>query len=161
MSLDGIRSVDERRTRSDVVIDLSVQKVMNHHIRTIRPDASVVEAASELYDHEIGSLVISEHGVDLPVGIVTKSDINMVVAEGKTPAEISVEEIMSAPITSISTTDTVQTAAELMRDHSIKKLPVMDEEEELVGMLAASDLTYYLPTFEKKIHSHRPSHTNE
>lgn len=48
-----------------------------------------------------------------------------------------------------------------MRDHSIKKLPVMDEHEELVGMLAASDLTYYLPTFGKKIHSHRPNHTNK
>ena len=142
------------------MIELSVQKVMNHHIRTIRPDASVVEAASELYDHDIGSLVITK-SADLPVGIVTKSDINMVVAEGKTPSEVSVEEIMSTPITSITTTDTVQTAAELMRDHSIKKLPVMDEEEELVGMLTASDLTYYLPTFGKKIHSHRPNHTNE
>ena len=143
------------------MIELSVRKVMNNHVQTIRPDASVVDAATELYDHDIGSLVVSDLSEDLPVGIVTKSDINMVVAEGKTPSEVSVEEIMSTPITSISTTDTVRTAAELMRDQSIKKLPAMDEEEELVGMLAASDLTYYLPTFGKKIHSHRPNHTTK
>ena len=143
------------------MIELSVREVMNNHIQTISPTASVVEAATELYDHDIGSLVVSDLSEDLPVGIVTKSDINMVVAEGKTPNEVAVEEIMSTPITSISSTDTVQTAAELMRDQSIKKLPVMDEEEELVGMLAASDLTYYLPTFGKKIHSHRPNHTNK
>ena len=53
-----------------------------------------------------------------------------------------------------------QTGAELIRDHSVKKLPVADEAGELVGMLAASDLTYYLPIFGKKIHSHRASHTN-
>ena len=143
------------------MISLSVQNVMQHHVQTISPTASVVDAATALYDHDIGSLIVSDHGEDRPVGIVTKSDINMVVAEGKTPNEVSVEEIMSTPITSTTTTDTVQTAAELMRDHSIKKLPVMNEEGELVGMLAASDLTYYLPTFGKKIHSHRPNHTNK
>jgi CBS domain-containing protein len=101
------------------------------------------------------------HSEELPVGIVTKCGINLVVAEGKTPNEVSVEEIMRTPITSITTTDTVQTAAELMRDHSIKKLPVTNEEGKLVGILTAGDLTYYLPTFGKKIHSHRASHTNE
>ena len=143
------------------MIELFVRKVMQDHVQTIRPDASVVDAATELYNHDIGSLVVSDHSEELPVGIVTKSDINMVVAEGKTPSEVSVEEIMSTPITSLRTTDTVQAAAELMRDQSIKKLPVMDEEEELVGMLTASDLTYYLPTFGKKIHSHRPNHTTK
>lgn len=143
------------------MIGLSVRNVMNHHVQTISPDASVVDGANGLYDHDIGSLVIREDNEDRPVGIVTKSDINMVVAEGKTPTEVSVKEIMNTPITCISTTDTIQTAAELMRDHSIKKLPVMNKEEELVGMLTASDLTYYLPTFGNKIHSHRPNHTNK
>ncbi len=143
------------------MIELSVREAMNSPVRTIRPDATVVTAAKELYDHDIGSLVVIENGKKTPIGIVTKSDINMVVAESKTPTEVSVEKIMSTPITFISITDTVQTAAELMRDHSIKKLPVTNEEEELVGMLTASDLTYYLPTFGKKIHSHRPNHTNE
>lgn len=142
------------------MIELSVQRVMKHTIRTTRPDATVVDAAKDLYDHDTGSLVVTEAGTNTPVGIVTKSDINMVVAEGKTPTKVSVRKIMSTPTICISTTDTVQTAAELMRNHSIKKLPVTDEKEELVGMLTASDLTYYLPTFGKKIHSHRASHTN-
>lgn len=142
------------------MIELSVQRVMKHTIRTSRPDATVVDAAKDLYDHDTGSLVVTEAGTNTPVGIVTKSDINMVVAEGKSPTEVSVRKIMSTPTICISTTDTVQTAAELMRNHSIKKLPVTDEKEELVGMLTASDLTYYLPTFGKKIHSHRASHTN-
>jgi CBS domain-containing protein len=134
---------------------------MKHSVRTISPDATVIDAAKELYDHDIGSLVVTEHDEDTPVGIVTKSDVNMVVAEGKTPTDVSVEEIMSTPLISVTTTDTIQTAAELMRAQSIKKLPVTNEEGELVGVLAASDLIYYLPTFGKKIHSHRASHTNE
>lgn len=142
------------------MIELSVRKVMQYHVRTIRPDATVVDAAKELYNHDIGSLVVTDYGEGTPIGIVTKSDVNMVVAEGKTPTDISVEEIMSVPLISVTTGDTIQTAAERMRDHSIKKLPVTDEAGDLVGMIAASDLTYYLPTFGKKIHSHRSSHTN-
>ncbi|WP_336361896.1 CBS domain-containing protein [Halalkalicoccus salilacus] len=143
------------------MIELPVQTVMQHPVRTIRPNATVVTAARDLYDHDVGSLVVTQESTKTPIGIVTKSDINMVIAEGKIAHEISAEEIMSTPVISVSTTNTVQTAAELMRDHSIKKLPVTDETGELVGMLAASDLTYYLPTFGKKIHSHRASHTNE
>lgn len=142
------------------MIELSVRKVMTHHVRTIRPDATVVDAAKELYDYDIGSLVVTEFEEGTPVGIVTKSDVNMVVAEGKTPTDISIEELMSTPLISVTTGNTIQTAAERMQDHLIKKLPVMDETGGLVGMIAASDITYYLPTFGKKIHSHRASHTN-
>lgn len=143
------------------MIELSVQKLMTHSVRTISPDTTVVNAAKELYDHDVGSLVVTQDSENIPIGIVTKSDINMVVADGETPSEVSVRDSMTTPVISVSTTDTIQTAAELMRDQSIKKLPVTNEEGKLVGMLTAGDLTYYLPTFGKKIHSHKPSHTNE
>lgn len=143
------------------MMELSVQKLMTHSVRTTSPNATVADAAKELYSHDVGSLVVTQNSENIPIGIVTKSDVNMVVAEGKTPNEVSIKDTMTAPVISVSTTDTIQTAAELMRDHSIKKLPVTNEEGKLVGILTAGDLTYYLPTFGKKIHSHRPSHTNE
>ena len=160
MLLANVRSTTEGRIKH-IMIELPVQTVMQHAVRTIRPGATVVTAAKELYDHDVGSVVVTQDEKKTPIGIITKSDVNMVIAEGKTPAEVSVEEIMSTPVISVSATDTAQIAAELMRDHSIKKLPVTGEEGELVGILAASDLTYYLPTFGKKIHSHRASHTDE
>lgn len=134
---------------------------MQHPVRAIRSDATVVTATRELYNHDLGSLLVTQDGTKTPLGIVTKSDINMVIAEDKTPAEISVEESMSTPVISISTTDTVQTAAELMRDHSVKKLPVTDETGEFVGMLAASDLTYYPALWKEDSQSRATRTSNE
>lgn len=119
----------------------------------------VFEAAQELYNHDIGSLIVVADDEKTPVGIITKSNVNMMVAEGKTPTESTVEEMMSTPLIVVTTTETIQTAAERMREHSIKKLPVMDEDGSVVGVLTAGDLAYYLPTFAKKLHSHRSVHT--
>lgn len=138
------------------MFDITVSELMNRSVRTIGRDATVLEAATELYDHDVGSLVVIDAGVH-PVGIVTKSDVNMVVAEGDTPSEVAVDAIMSSPPICVGATDTIHDAAELMRERSIKKLPVTDEEGTLVGVLAAGDLVYYLPTYAKRIHSRRPT----
>lgn len=142
--------------RISIVLDITVTELMKRPVRTLGRDATVLEAATELYDHEVGSLVVTDGGAH-PIGIVTKSDINVVVAEGNVPSEVAVAEVMSSPPVCVGATDTIHDAAELMREHSIKKLPVTDEEGTLVGVLAAGDLAYYLPTYAKRIHSRRPN----
>lgn len=138
------------------MFDITVAQLMRRSVRTIGRDTTILEAARQLHDHEVGSLVVVDDGTH-PIGVVTKSDVNMVVAEGATPSEIPVAEVMSSPPVCIDTTDTIHDAAELMREHSIKKLPVIDEQRRVVGVLAAGDLAYYLPTYAKKIHSRRPT----
>ncbi|WP_336362078.1 CBS domain-containing protein [Halalkalicoccus salilacus] len=138
------------------MFDITVSELMNRTVRTIGCDTTVLEAATKLYDHDIGSLVVVDNGAH-PVGIVTKSDINMVVAEDETPNEVAVRTVMSSPPICVGATDTIHDAAELMQEHSIKKLPVTDEEGTLVGVLTAGDLAYYLPTYAKRIHSRRPA----
>lgn len=139
------------------MFDIAVSELLHHSVRTVGRDATVLEAATKLYDHDVGSLVVIDDGAH-PVGIVTKSDVNAVVAEGNTPSEVAVGAVMSSPPICVSATDTIHDAVELMREHSIKKLPVTDEEGTLVGVLAAGDLAYYLPTYAKRIHSRRPAH---
>lgn len=138
------------------MFDITVTELMKLPVRTVGRDATVLEAAKKLYDHEVGSLVVVDDGAH-PIGVVTKSDVNAVVAEGETPSEVAVAEVMSSPPICVGATDTIHDAAELMREHSIKKLPVTDEEGTLVGVLAAGDLAYYLPTCAKRIHSRRPN----
>lgn len=138
------------------MFDITVSELMNRSVRTIGRDATVLEAATELYDHDVGSLVVVDDAH--PVGVVTKSDVTMIVAEGETPSEVAIDAVMSSPPICVGTTDTIHDAAERMREHSIKKLPVTDEEGRLVGVLTAGDLAYYLPTYAKRIHSRRPAH---
>lgn len=139
------------------MFDIAVSELLYRSVRTVERDASVLEAARKLYDHDVGSLVVIDDGAH-PVGIVTKSDVNMVVAEGDVPSDVAVGAVMSSPPICVGATDTIHDAAEVMREHSIKKLPVTDEEGTLVGVLAAGDLAYYLPTYAKRIHSRRPAH---
>jgi CBS-domain-containing membrane protein len=139
--------------------EITVGSIRYHPVRTIGHDRTVFEAARELYNYDVGSLIVIEGDEKTPAGIITKSDINMMVAEGKTPTECTVKEMMSTPLIVVTTTETIQSAAKRMRDHSIKKLPVTDKQGAVVGVLTASDLAYYLPTIAKKTHSHRPTHT--
>lgn len=142
------------------MFDITASELMKLPVRTVGRDATVLEAAKKLYDHEVGSLVVVDDGT-YPIGVVTKSDVNAVVAAGETPSEVAVTEVMSSPPICVGATDTIHDAAELMREHSIKKLPVTDEEGTLVGVLAAGDLAYYLPTYAKRIHSRRPAHRGD
>lgn len=138
------------------MISIPVRQVMRSPVQTISRHATAAEAAKELNDREIGSLVvINEHG-ELN-GIITKSDINKIVAEVLIPGDVSAEVIMSSPLITVREMDSLQTAAELMRTNSIKKLPVLNESDKLVGMIAAVDLAYYLPAYAKRIHSRIPT----
>lgn len=141
------------------MIKIPVQEIMRSPVRTIGRYTTAAEAARELYVHEIGSLVVvDEHGT--PIGIITKSDINLVVAEGLIPSDTSAEAIMSSPVVTVGATESLRTAAGLMQEHSIKKLPVVSETGELVGVIATVDLAYYLPAYAKKIHSRTPRRTS-
>jgi CBS domain-containing protein len=82
---------------------------------------------------------------DRLVGIVTKSDVVSLVADGRDLDEPTVGDVMSAEPVTIAPDAGVRDAARLMADHGIKHLPVV-EGEALVGMCSSTDLSRVLPT---------------
>ncbi|MDD5416760.1 MAG: CBS domain-containing protein [Candidatus Aenigmarchaeota archaeon] len=124
-----------------------IKDVMRTNVITIKPRASVREAAEIMTKNKIGSLiVISPEG--RAVGIITGSDIiTDLVAIGGNSEDVTVEEIMSSDIITISPNDTLEEAAEIMAENRIKKLPVIDENGMLAGIVTASDLI----AFEKRL----------
>jgi CBS domain-containing protein len=116
----------------------NVRDVMTQNPRSVRPDDSVVEAARVLRDENVGSLPIVEG--DRLVAIVTDRDIAIrVVAEGRDPGSVSVQEIASRdPVTAESTSD-LDEALQAMARHQVRRLPVV-EEGRLVGILAQADV---------------------
>ena len=137
------------------MIEIFVEEVMEQPVQTIDRDATLVDAAERLYDHEIGSVIVTGDDGAEPVGIVTKSDVNALVARGEEPGDVIVAEAMSSPIVAVGPTDPIRSAANRMCEHSVKKLPVLDGGA-LVGVIGAVDLACYLPTFREKIHSRTP-----
>jgi len=87
----------------------------------------------------IGSMPVGEN--DRLVGIVTDRDIVLrAVAEERMPGNTSVREVMSAKVCYCFEDDDVEEAARIMAEHQVKRLPVLNREKRLVGIVALSDL---------------------
>jgi acyl dehydratase/CBS domain-containing protein len=121
---------------------ITIREVMQTPVEEIEPGESAREAASRLIEREIGSLVVCEGRS--PVGIVTEVDVTGLVAEGGDPSALRVEEIMAAPLVTIDAGEPIEAAAATMREHGIKRLPVV-EEGALVGIVTTTDLSNFLP----------------
>lgn len=99
-----------------------------------------------MWEHDCGVIAVVDDGGKL-AGMVTDRDICMATfTKGMAPQAIAVAEIMSRRITTCCAGDSVSTAEGLMRNHQIRRLPVVDGQERLVGMLSLSDVARYAAT---------------
>ena len=127
-----------------------VKEIMTTDVRTIRPEDTVKVLAQEMIKYKIGSLVVVEGSGEV-VGIATERDIiEDIILLGKSPEEIKVRDIMTKDLVTINPSSTLEEAAELMVNHKIKKLPVI-EKGRLVGIVTATDLIAYENRLVEKI----------
>ena len=119
--------------------DIPVKEVMTRNVCTARKDESLLNAARKMLECGVGSIIIVENGK--PVGIVTERDIlKKVVAKNKVPAKVSLEEIMSYPLITISPTTSLREAADIMKKRGIRRLPIVDNGGNLVGIITDNDI---------------------
>jgi len=116
----------------------SIRDLMTQNPRAVRPDDTVVDAARMMRDEDVGSLPVVDS--DRLIGMVTDRDVALrVVAEGRDPSEVSVQEIASRnPVTAEAASD-LNDALQLMARHQVRRLPVT-EEGRLVGIIAQADV---------------------
>jgi CBS domain-containing protein len=126
------------------MIDQSVADVMTRSVRTI-PGEETASAVAQLFaENDIGSAVVVDLDSGELRGIVTESDIMRQVAIGADVAAVPVESFMTAPVVTVESDESIDVAAELMREHSIRRLPVVDDGD-LVGVLTTTNLAHYVP----------------
>jgi signal-transduction protein with cAMP-binding, CBS, and nucleotidyltransferase domain len=106
----------------------------------------MVEQVASLMDaNAIGSVVIIDDG-GKPLGIMTERDIVVrVVAKGLSPARTRAGAMMSAPLITVPPDTDINEAAKVMRQHRIRRLIVM-EQEEMVGLVGSNDIVSIIPT---------------
>jgi CBS domain-containing protein len=115
-----------------------VRDVMHAGVETVRPEDSVKRAASVMQAADIGPLPVCDG--DRLVGIVTDRDITVrAVAAGRDPSSTPVRDVMTPEIVYVRADQDVDEAIELMRQHEVRRLPVV-EGGRLVGMVALADL---------------------
>jgi CBS domain-containing protein len=123
---------------------MKVGEVMTRNPSRCWPSNSALTAASTMQQKDTGVLpVIHDPFTPILVGVVTDRDLCMhVVAGGRDPAHIWVSECMTADPVCCTPEDDVLHALELMKEHQIRRLPVVNMKREIVGILGLSDLVH-------------------
>ena len=107
----------------------------------INDNPSALDVAKLMANHRIGSVVVIEGDNKRPVGMVTERDIiKKVTAQNKSADQVSVRHIMSSPLVTVKSIDSIDTAAEIIAENKIKRLVVLEQDGSMVGVLSVSDI---------------------
>lgn len=102
-------------------------------------EESALEVAQRMKARRVGCVVVTR--ASRPIGILTDRDLALrVVADGKDPSTTKVEDIVTYDATTIPRDAGIETAARLMRDHGIRRLPIVAEDGSVTGVVTADDL---------------------
>ena len=116
-----------------------VHEVMTERPRAVTPETTVSEAARLMKSDDIGSLPILD-GEQL-AGMVTDRDIVIrAIAEGKDPRGMPVREVASPNLVTVHADEDLSSALQLMASEQVRRLPVVDDDGRLVGILAQADV---------------------
>jgi CBS domain-containing protein len=119
-----------------------IRDVMTTNPKSLESGSSVMEAARLMRDEDAGIIPIVEG--DKLVGTVTDRDIAIrVVAEGRSPESTTVGEIASRELVTIDPQQNLDEALRLMARHQVRRLPVVEEDGKLVGIVAQKDVALH------------------
>jgi CBS domain-containing protein len=119
---------------------MKVKEVMTPDAKAIWITESLADAAKEMWENDCGALPIIKDGRKV-VGMITDRDICMAGAmRDRSLSQISVEEVMNKNVYAAEAEEDIEQALQTMREHKIRRLPVLNLEGELEGMLSMNDL---------------------
>ena len=124
---------------STTIANQYLRDVMTDEVTTVTPSVSIEQAAQMMKFLNVGVLPVCE-GTHL-VGMLTDRDIVVrVVAEERSPGEVTVRDAMTADVTSCYEDQTVEEAVRVMAGRQIHRLPILAREDTLVGIISLGDV---------------------
>jgi CBS-domain-containing membrane protein len=115
-----------------------IEDIMTRDVRTIAPQESVQRAAQLMNELNIGAIPVCDG--DRLVGMITDRDITVrAVAAGQEPARTCVQDIMSADVRTCRPRQSVDEVLGQMGDVQIRRVPVLDEEHRVIGIVSLGD----------------------
>ena len=119
---------------------MGVSQIMRRDVEICEPDDNLASAASRMWDGDFGCLPVVDRAGQV-VGMVTDRDICMAaLSRGQTLRDIPVSVAMAKKVLSCSPEATLIEAEELMRSGQVRRLPVIDSDAFLVGIISLNDL---------------------
>ncbi|WP_435096075.1 CBS domain-containing protein [Halarchaeum sp. P4] len=128
--------------------DVFIARVMSAGVTTVSPGTSVEEAAQKMLAEDIGSVVVIDENDEL-AGILTTTDFVRIVAERQPKDDSTVEEFMTSDVHTVGAQDVVTDVAKQLIEHGVHHLPVVDEDNHVIGIVTTTDLTSYVSTLDE------------
>src|SRR2546423_2135752 len=125
---------------------MKIREVMTPQVEAVSRDATVADAAAAMARLDIGALPVARNDGQLE-GMITDRDLALrVVAEGRDPRTTRVGEIRrEGTVVTVGADDSVEEALRLMKEHAVRRLPVVDDHQ-IVGMVSQADIATNMPS---------------
>ena len=118
---------------------MKVNEIITHDPQVIHPETALIEAAQKMKSLDIGMLPVCDG--DRLVGVITDRDITVRgVAQGYDPKTARVQEVMTPEVIYCFDDEDVKDVAKKMEKKQVRRLPVLNREKRLVGIVSLGDL---------------------
>ncbi|GBE42356.1 hypoxic response protein 1 [bacterium BMS3Bbin10] len=120
---------------------MQVKEAMHAGVESVEPDTPVTTIAKKMYDLDIGAVPVCKNG--RLVGMITDRDITCrAVAKGADLSKLKAGDVMTKDVVYCRDTEDLQDAIHIMENKQIRRLPAIDKEERMVGMLSLGDVSH-------------------
>lgn len=118
---------------------MKIKDIMSTHVEIVTPDTLLHEVAKKMQTSDCGSVLVGKN--DRLLGVITDRDLALrCVAESHHPAETTAEQVMTKEILYCRDTDSLEEVALDMTKNKVRRLPVLDKDKRLVGIVSLGDL---------------------
>jgi CBS domain-containing protein len=118
---------------------MNVSDCMTREVTVVSPNDTIQQAAKLMAQIDAGILPVAEN--DRLVGMITDRDIAVrAVAEGKNPTQTRVRDVMTSEVRYVYEDDAIEDTAETMSELQVRRLPVINREKRLVGIISLADI---------------------
>ena len=118
---------------------MKVKEAMHKGVQWVGPDTPVAEVAKLMCENDIGAIPVGEN--DRLIGMVTDRDIVVrCIADGKNPNDAKVNDVMTKSIRKVQEDATINEVIGLMKGSEIRRVPVVDRNDKIVGIVSIGDI---------------------
>lgn len=119
---------------------MKVRELMHKGVETVSPDTPLAKVAKTMRERDVGAIPIAANGK--LVGMVTDRDITVrAVANGKDLSQTTAQDIMTKDVVCCRDSDKLRAVMNVMEEKKIRRVPVTDEEDHIVGMVSLGDIS--------------------
>jgi CBS domain-containing protein len=121
---------------------MRVRDIMTANPECCNPDTPLADIARLMVECDCGEIPVVENRESMkPIGVVTDRDITIrAVAEGRNPLVLRARVVMSSPVVTVKPDSDVDECRELMEKHQVRRIPVADDQGNIVGIVALADV---------------------